>query len=184
MVSAGAVIWNPFPTPPMYNPVVLLVALAVGVPPFQVKPNALSEYRLAAPVPTTVKLLICEVTPALWSKLVAEVNPQCAQSTAPRVVRFCVPDGVANDPASDPVVPPEVTVNVTVVVWTRAPLVPVIVRVELPTGVLALVVTVMVDDPVSVTVVGLKLAVAPVGSPLALKLTTPLKPPDGVTVAV
>ena len=58
------------------------------------------------------------------------------------------------------------------------------VRVELPTGVLALVVTVMVDDPVPVTVVGLKLAVAPVGSPLALKVTIPLKPPDGVTVAV
>jgi hypothetical protein len=58
------------------------------------------------------------------------------------------------------------------------------VRVELPTGVLPLVVTVMVDDPEPVTVVGLKLAVAPVGSPLALKLTVPLKPPDGVIVAV
>jgi hypothetical protein len=58
------------------------------------------------------------------------------------------------------------------------------VRVELPTGVLVLVVTVIVDDPVPVTVVGLKVAVAPVGSPLALKVTTPLKPPDGVTVAL
>jgi hypothetical protein len=82
------------------------------------------------------------------------------------------------------VVPPEVTISVTVVAWTRVPLVPVIVRVELPTGVLALVVTVMVDDPVPVTVVGLKLAVTPVGNPLALKVTIPLKPPDGVTVAV
>ena len=47
-----------------------------------------------------------------------------------------------------------VTASVTVVVWTSAPLVPVMVRVELPTGVLALVVTVMVDDPDPVTVVG------------------------------
>jgi hypothetical protein len=77
-----------------------------------------------------------------------------------------------------------VTVNVTVVVWTKVPLVPVMVRVELPTGVLALVVTVIVDDPVPVTVVGLKVAVAPVGSPLALKVTIPLKPPEGVIVAV
>ena len=115
-MSAGTVIWNPFPTPSMYNPVVLLVALAVGVPPVQVKPNALSGYRLAVPVPTTVKLLICEVTPALWSKLLADVSPQCAQSSVPSVVRFCVPDGVTNDPASDPVVPPVVTVSVTVVV--------------------------------------------------------------------
>ena len=100
----------------MYTPVVLLVALAVGVPPVQENPNKVtSVYPFAAPVPTTAKLLICEVTPALWSKLPAEVNPQCAQSTVPREVRFCAPDGVVNDPASDPVVPPVVTFSVTVV---------------------------------------------------------------------
>jgi hypothetical protein len=31
---------------------------------------------------------------------------------------------------------------------------------------------------------GLNVALAPDGSPLALKLTLPVKPPDGVTVAV
>ena len=51
--------------------------------------------------------------PALWLKLPAVVSPQCAQSTVPRLVRFCVPEGVANEPLSDPVVPPDVTVSVT-----------------------------------------------------------------------
>ena len=46
------------------------------------------------------------------------------------------------------------------------------------------VVTVMVDEPEVVTEAGLKLALAPAGNPLALKVTVPVKPPDGVTVAV
>ncbi len=76
------------------------------------------------------------------------------------------------------------TTKVTVAVWVRLPLVPVIVKVELPVGVVAAVVTVMVDEPELLTDDGLKLAVAPAGNPLALKLTLPLNPPDGVTVAV
>ena len=51
-------------------------------------------------------------------------------------------------------------------------------------GVFALVVTVMVDDPVPVTVVGLKLAVAPVGSPLTPNPVLPVNPFSAVTVAV
>ena len=42
--------------------------------------------------------------------------------------------------------------------------------------------TVMVDVPVPATDDGLKLADAPEGKPLALKLTIPLNPPVGVTV--
>lgn len=49
---------------------------------------------------------------------------------------------------------------------------------------LVLVVTDMVDDPEPVTDVGLKVALAPAGNPLALKLTLPENPPDPVTVAV
>jgi hypothetical protein len=45
-------------------------------------------------------------------------------------------------------------------------------------------VTVIVEEPDEVTVVGLKLADAPAGKPLALKVTEPLKPPEGVTVTV
>ena len=42
----------------------------------------------------------------------------------------------------------------------------------------------MVDEPEPVTDVGLKLALAPAGNPLALRFTTPVNPPDPVTVAV
>ena len=49
---------------------------------------------------------------------------------------------------------------------------------------LVLVVTDIVDEPEPVTDVGLKLALAPAGNPLALKLTTPLNPPEPATVAV
>ena len=47
-----------------------------------------------------------------------------------------------------------------------------------------LVLTDMVDEPEPVTEVGLKLALAPAGKPLALKLTALANPPDPVTVAV
>ncbi len=76
------------------------------------------------------------------------------------------------------------TISVAVVVCVRLPLVPVMVSVELPVGVVLAVVTVMVVEPEPVTEEGLKLALASVGSPEALKLTDPLNPFDGVTVTV
>ena len=58
----------------------------------------------------------------------------------------------------------------------------------LPSGVPAVVVTVSVEvfevASVIVTEVGLKLAEAPAGNPVALKLTVPVKPADGVIVTV
>jgi len=56
------------------------------------------------------------------------------------------------------------TTKLTVAVCVRLPLVPVIVSVDVPTGVLPLVVTVNVELPVPVTVAGEKLTVPP-GSP-------------------
>jgi hypothetical protein len=51
--------------------------------------------------------------------------------------------------------------------------------------VLVLVVTLMVLLPEPLLIgFGLKLALAPEGSPVALKVTLPVKPPEGVTVAV
>ena len=47
---------------------------------------------------------------------------------------------------------------------------------EVAEGVVTLVVTVMVEVPLVVTVVGLKLAEAPVGKPLALRVTVPVNP--------
>jgi len=50
--------------------------------------------------------------------------------------------------------------------------------------VLALVVTLMVLFPEPAIGFTLNVALAPEGSPLTLKFTLPVKPPDGVTVAV
>jgi hypothetical protein len=81
-------------------------------------------------------------------------------------------------------VPSAVTVMLTVAVCTTLPLVPVIVTVEVPTGVLPVVVTVSVELPDPVTVAGEKPAVAPVGNPLALSVTTPANPFSDPIVAV
>src|SRR5262249_60755416 len=68
------------------------------------------------------------------------------------------------------------TTRLTVVLCVKLPLTPVIVSVDVPTGVLPVVVTVNVELPVPVTVPGEKLAVAPAGNPLALKAIEPEKP--------
>jgi hypothetical protein len=70
------------------------------------------------------------------------------------------------------------------VACVKIPLVPVIVNVEVPTGVLPAVVTVKVEFPAPVTVAGEKLAVAPVGNPLALSVTTPVNPFNAAMLAV
>ena len=59
-----------------------------------------------------------------------------------------------------------------------------IVSVYVPTGVEALVETLSVVGPDVLTDAGLNEAVAPDGSPLTLKVTVPLNPVPGVTVAV
>jgi hypothetical protein len=69
-----------------------------------------------------------------------------------------------------------VTVKVTMAVCVSAPLVPVMVSVELPDAVLAVVVTVSVELPVPLTDAGLNTAVAPGGSPLTLRFMLPAKP--------
>src|SRR5580700_11210764 len=69
-----------------------------------------------------------------------------------------------------------VTTNVTVAVCVSEPLVPVIVKVGLPVGVLLVVVTVSVEVPDPLTDEGENDGVAPLGSPLALRLTAPLNP--------
>ena len=62
---------------------------------------------------------------------------------------------------------------------------PLIVSVKVPFGVVVAVVMVTVDDPEPpVTVAGLKLAVAPVGKPLALRLTFAVNPFTAARVTV
>ncbi len=60
----------------------------------------------------------------------------------------------------------------------RLPLVPVMVTEKLPVVVAELVVTVKIEE-LPVAGLRLKLGVAPVGNLLALKVTIPVKPPDG-----
>ncbi len=62
---------------------------------------------------------------------------------------------------------------------------PVIVNVNVPAGVLELVVTFkeLTPEPPAIEL-GLNEAVLPAGSPLTLRATSPVKPPVGVTVAV
>ena len=76
-----------------------------------------------------------------------------------------------------------VTCRPTLVVWLSDPLVPVIVSCEVATGVFDAVLTVRVELLVVVGL-GLKLPVAPVGSPLTLNVTASAKPPVRLIVTV
>jgi len=69
------------------------------------------------------------------------------------------------------------TTRETEVVCERLPLVPVIVTGKLPVEVVAPALTVIAAEPVAGF--GLKLALAPAGKPVVVKLTAPVKPPDG-----
>ena len=74
------------------------------------------------------------------------------------------------------------TTKVTDVECCKAPLVPVIVNVNVPRWFPA--VTVRVELPDVSTDGGSKLAVAPPVNALRLNVTVPVNPPDGVTVTV
>jgi len=86
--------------------------------------------------------------------------------------------------------------SITVTEWVSVPLVPVIESVELPMGVLPWVVTVRVELAPGAIEVGLNEGLAPLGRPLAERLTVPVNPftaptltvylilPPGVTVFV
>src|SRR5207253_814202 len=75
------------------------------------------------------------------------------------------------------------TTSVTFTECDRLPLVPVIVTGKVPTWVLVVVVTVSFDV-VAVAGFGLNVAVAPVGRPLALRLTGPAKLPSAEMATV
>lgn len=63
-----------------------------------------------------------------------------------------------------------------VAVCDKLPLVPVMVTVKAPAEVELVVETVRVELPEPVTEVGLKVPAAPLGNPLTLRLTVPVKP--------
>ena len=75
------------------------------------------------------------------------------------------------------------TFRVTMVDFVNPPLVPLMVKVNVPEGVCLVVEIVTTVVPLPVTEVGLNVAVVLAGKPLTLKVTTPLNPFCGVTVA-
>ena len=83
---------------------------------------------------------------------------------------------LAGAAASEKSPPAPVTVRAIVTVWLSVPLVPVMVTFAGPVAAVA--------DAVKVTTLPAKLAVTPVGRPLAAKVTAPLNPLIGVTVMV
>ena len=76
------------------------------------------------------------------------------------------------------------TTRLTVVVADSAPLAAFTVADVVPAAISGRVATVIVVVPLPVTVVGLKLHVAPAGSPVQLKFTIPLNPFVDATVIV
>jgi len=86
--------------------------------------------------------------------------------------------GLPEEPLAD------VTLRVVVAVLVSEPLVPLMVRVKLPVGVLVAVAMVSVELLPALTEAGLSEAVAPAGRPLTLKLTEPVKPPIALVLTV
>jgi hypothetical protein len=76
------------------------------------------------------------------------------------------------------------TSRIVLVECVSEPLTPVMVRVEPPAGVLAVVATVRVEVPDVVIVAGEKEPVVPAGRPVTLKAIDPVKPGSAVTVTV
>ena len=76
-----------------------------------------------------------------------------------------------------------VTIIVAVAVWRRFPLDPEMVRANVPVDDVAVVCTVSVEE-LAEAGFGLKVAVAPLGNPLAPRVTAPEKPPVRVTPTV
>ena len=75
-------------------------------------------------------------------------------------------------------------VNVAVVVCSKLPLEPIIVKVKLPVCAVPVVVTVSVEEPAPLMLGGLNVPVAPDPKPPALKETRPANPFEDATDAV
>jgi hypothetical protein len=174
---AGAV-WVRLPL----MPVTVTVDVAVGVLPEVVTVST------ELPGAVTVEGVRVAVAPAGWPAAVratGPVNPPCTarvrgkSAVAPGLrVIDAVP--LANVKSGG-----TITFMVTgPAARTRLPLAPLIVMVDVATGVLAAVVTVSVLEPPPATLAGVKLAVAPTGSPAAVSVIAPAKFFNPVTVTV
>src|SRR5436309_1873236 len=104
----------------------------------------------------------------------SRVRLSCALPTPSSRWKWTVPVVVAGDVTLP-------TLKSTLTAWLRLPLVPVTVSVKLLAGVEFVVERVSIDDPDPLTEDGLKLAVTPLGRPLALNDIALLNPFKAVT---
>jgi hypothetical protein len=187
---------TPFPAAATVS-VTVVVCVTLPLTPFSVNVDVPSgvlpvvvTVNVAVPAPVTVpgeKLAVAPAGNPLALSVTTPANPFNEPTLAVYVVALptitvCVP-GLA-DIVKSGGGGCVFTTKLTVVVCVKLPLVPVIVNVDVPTGVLPVVVTVNVAVPAPVTVPGEKLAVAPVGNPLALSVTTPVNPFNAPMLAV
>ncbi len=104
-----------------------------------------------------------------------------AEFELPRVTVMELGPVTENEPAG-------LTVNFAVAEWFSDPLLPATVRVDVPVGVVAWVLTVKFDEaadvPLMVRLGGNPLKLAPVGKPLPVRFTVPVKPLFGVAAMV
>jgi hypothetical protein len=194
-LTTGVTVTPPVP-PPLSFTVRLIDAVRVRLPPVPVTVTVAAP-RVAVPEAVNVNTLLVPVAEAgLKLALTPLGNPLALKATAPVkppvrvIVIVLVPlaprltvrlVGLAANEKSG--VGGWATVRLMVVVRARLPLVPVTVTVAAPS------VAVLEAAKVSVALfsvveVGLKLAVTPLGNPLALKATLPVKPPVRVIVIV
>jgi hypothetical protein len=146
--------------------------------------HPLSDFQLtvavvAAPVSSTSPIADELLAPLATFQLLLATTP--ATSLAPIVVPVPTKSMLMVFPV-DPL--PVVTVSVTVALCVSDPLLPVIVNVALPAGVLDVVFTVSVELFPGVIDVGLNVPVAPVGKPLTFRLTALLNPFSAPTLTV
>src|ERR1700730_17782659 len=132
------------------------------------------------------KLALAALGIPLALRVTVPANPFSAPMVTVYVVEFpaitvCVEGETAMEKSGTTTV---ATTKLTVVECARAPLVPVMVSVDVPASVLVEVVTVIVEVPLVVTVAGENLALAPAGKTVALSVTVPVKPFNAPMVTV
>jgi hypothetical protein len=132
-----------------------------------------------------LKLIVTLLPPPEADRLIAELNPP---EIAVVIVDLPVPPGDTLRDEGDALIVKfgfvPVTVNVTVVVSTVLPDVPFTVIVYFPAATDAPTVSVIVELPAPVMVVGLKPTVTPLGCPLADSVIAELNPPVTALVIV
>lgn len=171
-------------TPPLV-PVIVIGKVPVGA--FLATVSVKSE--LPAPVMEVgLKLPVTPVGIPVAVRAMAESNPPVTlvETTAKPLWPCSRKPEVGETEMANVPVGAAVTVSETVAVWVMPPPVPVTVMVYVPVAVVEVTASVSVDvpEPGAAMEAGLRVAVTPVGAPVAVKAIAELKPPETVVVSV